>query len=64
MSNHSVFARVGDFASLQRTHCRKSFVDPGTHFPEEIICKLHPTDVQGKTKIRVTEEVLLKTLPQ
>ena len=64
MSNHSVFARVGDFPGLQRPHSRKRVIDLWLHFSEEIIGEFHPTDVERKTKVTVVQEVLLKALPE
>ena len=64
MSNHSVFARIGDFPGLQRLHRGRRFVDLRPHFLEEIIREFHPTDVERKTKVTVIQEVLLKALPE
>ena len=36
MSNHSVFARIGDFPGLQRLHRGRRFVDLRPHFLEEL----------------------------
>ena len=40
------------------------FIDIGLHFFEEIVREFHPTDVEGKTKVAVMQEVPLKTLPE
>ena len=64
MSNHSVFAGIGDSPGLQRSHGRKGFIDLWLHLLEEIIREFHPTDVERKTEVAVIQEVLLKTLPE
>jgi hypothetical protein len=45
-------------------HRGRRFVDLRLHFLEEIIREFHPTDVEGKTKVTVIQEVLLKALPE
>src|SRR5947208_2358377 len=64
VSDHALLIRVCDCSGLQFAHGGKGFVNPWPHLVEKIIRKLHSTDVDGEMEIVVTQEVMLKTLPE
>src|SRR5437899_486037 len=64
MADHALLIRICDRTGFQVAHCGKGFFNPRPHLVEKIIPKLHSTDVDREIEIVVTQEVLLKTLPE
>src|SRR5207244_7343412 len=64
MPDHALLIRVRDCTGLQVAHGGEGLVDPWPHLVEKIIRKLHSADVDGEIELVVTQEVLLKTLPE
>src|SRR5437868_13606119 len=61
---HPLLVRISDPPSFQVSHRPKRFCAERARSLEEIIRKIHSTDVDGEADVFVTKKVLLESLPQ